>query len=133
MGKVENFERGARLRGERERLGLSQVAFAALASASKGSQILYEKGKPPTADYLAAIAAAGADVTYILTGRRERPASDLTDRARLLAAIEAIESGLGDKRLPPDKKAEAILLAYELLAEPAASRDNVVELIRRVA
>lgn len=98
------------------------------------AQIRYEQGeRDPDAGYLAAIAAAGADVTYILTGRRERPASELTDRARLLAAIEAIEEGLGDKRLPPDKKAEAILLAYELLAEPAASRDNVVALIRRVA
>ncbi|MCL6619462.1 MAG: helix-turn-helix domain-containing protein [Thermomonas hydrothermalis] len=130
---MEDIERGRRLKEERERLGLSQTSMASLANASKGSQILYEKGKPPTADYLKAIAAAGADVTYILTGRRERPASELTDRARLLAAIEAIEEGLGDKRLPPDKKAEAILLAYELLAEPTASRDNVVELIRRVA
>lgn len=112
---------------------MSQTAFASIGGASKGSQILYEKGKPPTADYLAAIAGVGADVTYILTGLRSRPASELTDRARLLAAIEAIEQGLGDKRLPPAKKAEAILLAYELLAEPAASRDNVIELIRRVA
>lgn len=94
----------------------------------------YERGAAsPGCDVAAKFAAAGADVTYILTGRRERQASELTDRARLLAAIEAIEAGLGDKRLPPAKKAEAILLAYELLAEPAASSDNVVELIRRVA
>ena len=113
---------------------MSQEEFAGLAGVQRRAHIRYEHNeRVPDASYLAAIAAAGADVTYILTGRRERPASDLTDRARLLAAIEAIESGLGDKRLPPDKKAEAILLAYELLAEPAASRDNVVELIRRVA
>lgn len=72
-------------------------------------------------------------MTYVLTGRRERPPSELTDRARLLSAIQVIEEGLGDKRLPPAKKAEAILLAYELLDEPAASHDNVVQLIRRVA
>ncbi|TCS70739.1 hypothetical protein EDC61_11466 [Sulfuritortus calidifontis] len=130
---MENFDRWSRLRQERERLGLSQTDFASIGGASKGSQILYEKGKPPTADYLANIAAAGADVIYILTGRRERPASELTDRARLQAAIEVIEEGLGDRRLPPAKKAEAILTAYELLAEPAATRDNVVALIRRVA
>ncbi|GIX31402.1 MAG: hypothetical protein KatS3mg124_1874 [Porticoccaceae bacterium] len=98
------------------------------------AQIRYEQGeRDPDAGYLAAIAAAGADVTYILTGRRERPASELTDRARLQAAIEVIEEGLGDKLLPPDKKAEAILVAYELLAEPAATRAKVIELIRRVA
>ena len=113
---------------------MSQEAFAALAGQSRKSLIRYESGeRSPDLEFLAAITAAGADVTYILTGRRERPASELTDRARLLAAIEAIEAGLGDKRLPPDKKAEAILLAYELLAEPTASRDNVIELIRRVA
>lgn len=116
------------------RLGLSQDAFAALAGQSRKSQINYEKGdRSPDLEYLVAIAAAGADVTYILTGRRDRQASGLTDRARLLSAIQVIEDGLGDKHLPPDRKAEAILLAYELLAEPSASRDNVVQLIRRVA
>ncbi|WP_235893120.1 hypothetical protein [Pelomicrobium methylotrophicum] len=75
----------------------------------------------------------GADVLYILTGRRERPASELTDRARLQAAIEVIEEVLGERRLPPDKKAEAILLAYDLLAEPATTSAKVVELLRKVA
>ncbi len=94
----------------------------------------YERGlATPGCDIIEKFYSLGADITYILTGRRERPASELTDRARLKDAIEVIEAGLGDKRLPPDKKAEAILLAYELLAEPAATRDNVVQLIRRVA
>lgn len=44
--------------------------MAELGGVSKGSQILYEKGKPPTADYLSLIAKAGADVLYILTGTR---------------------------------------------------------------
>lgn len=123
-----------RLREERERLGLSQTAFAEGCGVKKLAQINYEKGeRAPDAEYLMSASRLGADVTYILTGRRERPASELTDRALLLAAIQVIEEGLGDKRLPPDKKGEAILLAYELLAEPAASRDNVVQLIRRVA
>ncbi|WP_133598678.1 helix-turn-helix domain-containing protein [Tepidicella xavieri] len=123
-----------RLSEERKRLGLTQAAAAEICGVSREMWGKYERGAAsPGCDVVAKFAAAGADVTYILTGRRERPASELTDRARLLAAIEAIEAGLGDKRLPPAKKAEAILLAYELLAEPAASRDNVVELIRRVA
>lgn len=123
-----------RLREERERLGLSQTAMAACADVTKMSQINYEKGaRSPDAKYLDAIARAGVDVLYILTGRRERVVSRLDDRARLALAIEAIEEGLAGKVLPPAKKAEAILLAYELLAEPSASRDNVVELVRRVA
>ena len=113
---------------------MSQVDFARLAGVQRRAHIRYEQDERlPDAGYLAAIAAAGADVSYILTGRRERPASALTDRARLLTAIEVIEEGLSGKTLPPAKKAEAILLAYELLAEPTANRSNVVELLRRIA
>lgn len=43
----------------------------------KGSQILYEKGNAPTADYLAAIGGHGADLVYILTGTK---AQDIVPR-----------------------------------------------------
>jgi transcriptional regulator with XRE-family HTH domain len=62
---------GERLKDERERLAFNQADFAAIGKASKRSQIEWEKGTAyPNAKYLAAIAAAGADVQYILTGRR---------------------------------------------------------------
>lgn len=48
----------------------NQPDFAALASTTKKSQVDYEKGNTfPNAAYLAAIANAGADVQYIITGR----------------------------------------------------------------
>lgn len=123
-----------RLYEERKRLGISQASAAQACGVSREMWGKYERGLAyPGCDIIEKFASCGADITYILTGRRERPASELTDRARLLAAIQVIEEGLGDKRLPPDKKAEAILLAYELLAEPSASRDNVILLIRKVA
>lgn len=60
---------GARLRAERKRLGLSQEAFAALADASKPSQVRYENGERyPDGQFLSRIAEHGADVLYILTG-----------------------------------------------------------------
>lgn len=60
-----------RLRQERERLGLSQTEFGQLGGVKKLAQINYEKGqRQPDAAYLAGIAAAGADVLYILTGQR---------------------------------------------------------------
>ncbi|WP_156137215.1 helix-turn-helix domain-containing protein [Tepidimonas taiwanensis] len=130
---MENIDRGMRIKEERERLGLSQVAFAARAGASKGSQILYEKGKPPTAEYLEGIAAIGADVLYILTGRRERPA--LEDHERLVAAIAFVESELAavGRQLPPEKKAEAIALAFELLKGDDHGREQVRRMLRLVA
>lgn len=67
---------GARIREERGRLSLSQAEFAALAGASKGAQLKWEKEESsPTGAILSAWAEAGADVLYILTGRRtaDRP------------------------------------------------------------
>ena len=62
---------GERLKEERERLGFTQPAFAALAGTTKKSQIDYEKNlTQPKAGYLAAIAEAGADVQYVVTGVR---------------------------------------------------------------
>ncbi|MBF0605707.1 MAG: helix-turn-helix transcriptional regulator [Nitrospirae bacterium] len=62
---------GERLREERKRLKLNQSQFAALGGVQVRAQIHYEKDeRRPDADYLIAIAAAGADVTYIITGVR---------------------------------------------------------------
>lgn len=135
---MQDPERGARLRSERERLGLSQSAFAALGSSSKGSQILYEKGAPPTADYLAVVAAAGADVLYILTGERRSAAPRFDDLARLRLAIDAVEEGLAAarKRLDPAKKAELIAAAYELIRLESGdlpAREGVVRMLKLVA
>ena len=63
-----NFDR---LIEERKKLGLNQADFGALGGVTKQSQHMYEVGKRfPDVAYLAAIAAAGADVLYIVTGRR---------------------------------------------------------------
>jgi transcriptional regulator with XRE-family HTH domain len=58
-----------RLKEERKRLGLNQDEFAALGGVKKGAQFNYENGsRTPDSDYLAAVAAAGVDVLYLLTG-----------------------------------------------------------------
>ena len=77
---------GDRLREEREKLGFSQASFAEITGAHRKSQGNYEQGeRMPDAAYLAAIAAAGADVLYILTGSRSAPvAPSLSPRQRAL-------------------------------------------------
>lgn len=75
-----------RLREERERLGLNQVEFGAVGGVKKLAQINYEKGeRHPDSAYLAAIAAAGADVLYVLTGERSsaQPARDAAEQVLL--------------------------------------------------
>ena len=99
---------GARLRDERERLGKNQDAFAALAGVGKRALIHYEKSeRSPDANFLAAIAAAGADVLYILTGQRtEGTASDPAEQVLLDSY----------RRCKPDAKANLIQMAALLSA-----------------
>jgi transcriptional regulator with XRE-family HTH domain len=67
-----------RLKEERERLGLTQPAFAEVASAAKRTVIDWEKGvSSPTAVQLAAMASAGADVLYVVTGERSQAAAEV--------------------------------------------------------
>lgn len=76
---------GGRLREERARLGLSQPAIGEIGGVTKKTQVLYEAGeRNPDSAYLAAIADAGADVLYILTGQRN--AVVLSTREQVLLA-----------------------------------------------
>lgn len=78
-----------RLREERERLGLSQAAFAELGRVQRRAQANYEAGdRYPDALYLAGVAAGGADVLYILTGQRS-PAALTADELELLERFRA--------------------------------------------
>ena len=66
---------GKRLREERVRLGFNQMDFGELAGVKKNAQINYESGKrSPDAAYLSAIATAGVDILYVLTGVPADPA-----------------------------------------------------------
>lgn len=67
---------GMRLREERARLSLSQTEMGELAGITKNTQMLYESDKrSPKSDYLAAIASAGVDIAYVVTGIRSGSSS----------------------------------------------------------
>lgn len=83
----DNFS--SRLREERTRLGLSQEALAQAGGVKKLAQHKYEKGEnSPSAAYLQAIAAAGVDPAYLLTGMRSTSATGGKDR-NLTGALPA--------------------------------------------
>lgn len=92
MESVENRSLiGGRLKEERERLGFSQPAFAAIGGASKGAQITWEKGAAmPNAEFLNLAARVGVDVLYVLTGERNAEAMSPDEQA-LLAAYRALD------------------------------------------
>ena len=115
---------GTRLREERERLGMTQEGFGQAGGVLKRALIRYEKGeRMPDATFLAAIAAAGADVLYILTGQRSgvaaaapvaaEPAAQLSRRALAVAQNYVATSEEGKKII------EAAAFAA---AKPAAKR-----------
>ena len=71
---------GERLREERERLSKNQVDFGKLGGVSKRAQINYEQGvRQPDTEYLSALAKAGVDVTYVVTGSRPSVAQKIAD------------------------------------------------------
>lgn len=62
---------GIRLKEERERLGLSQLALGEIGGVKKLAQLNYEKGERfPDASYLLAISHIGIDIQYVVTGAR---------------------------------------------------------------
>ncbi|HEX8592697.1 MAG TPA: helix-turn-helix transcriptional regulator [Pseudomonas sp.] len=73
---------GIRLKAERKKLGLSQHELGAIGGIEANAQGLYERGKRfPNAGYLGAIAEAGVDVLFVITG------------AHKVLALDAITAG----------------------------------------
>lgn len=90
---------GKRLKEERERLGLTQPQLGVLGGAGKTTVIAWERGTAyPNAAFLAAIAAAGVDVLYVVTGQRAS--------APALAPLKPDEAALLDnyRHAPEDQQ-----------------------------
>lgn len=98
---------GNRLREERERLGFSQPKFGELMSTTKQTVFAWETDRTsPTAVQLAALAAAGVDVLYVLMG------------ARGGVVLKPEEAALLDnfRHCPPEAR-DAIKATSDLLAQ----------------
>lgn len=105
---------GDRIRSERERLGLNQVDFGWAGSVKRGSQVGYEGGdRPPTAEYLAGIAAIGADVQYIVTGVRSQNISDVRNPSADNTQVSEPETVYG---VVKSQSIDRILLAEIMIA-----------------
>ena len=92
-----------RLLEERLRLGLNKSQMAERGGVAQPTYLRYENGeRSPDGDFLAAIDNAGADVLYVLTGRRSRsvapqellPAGDRIFLDNLHAAPAEVQRGV---------------------------------------
>lgn len=114
---------------ERTRLGKSRAELAKVCNKSTQAIGQFERGTSlPGSEVLIAYADAGADVLYILTGRREslRQKSEVreaspsyevgrftVDTVLLASVIDAIEKHPLARTLLPVKRAELIAQAYQ--------------------
>lgn len=111
-----------RLREERNRLGLNQDELAEIGGVKRGAQINYESGERcPDGHYFSAIAAAGADVNYILTGHRAQPLTEPAGLSREEAAL------LNNFRHIADKEGQQAVKKMALLAAQAAKHEKESE------
>ncbi len=118
-GNVSVSDIGARLKEERERLGVSQTRMGEIGSVGKTTQINYEKGVySPDATYLAAIAAEGVDVLYVLTGARAQISEEgLNEREKAVLT--------NYRSLPEDDQLSVQRLTHALKETPNPLKDRL--------
>ncbi|MBF0340705.1 MAG: helix-turn-helix transcriptional regulator [Magnetococcales bacterium] len=136
-----------RLKTERKRLGLTQGEMADIGGISKTSYFNYESGsREPNASFLTAIATAGVDVNYVLTGvqaisgQHSRDFEDYPEigTALVLDVVLFIETWLTDsgKTMPPDKKVAMVkamcrfLVTEDRNSKPTAKEGNESNVIK---
>ena len=91
---------------------MNQTQLGELGGVTKKTQMLYEAGdRFPDAAYLAAIAAAAADIRYIVTGEREGPPP---------LALSPDEQVLIDGYRSLDRKTQKRMLAFVIGGETSS-------------
>ena len=137
-----------RLRFVREKMGIGQVDAATKFGIPVSSYRKYESGpSEPGSEAIAGIARAGINANWLLTGEGEMLLSDVQPRPAppvdpfefneplYLEAIRAVEDGLtaAGRKMQIDKKAELFVTAYELMNNPANTKEGISKLIRILA
>ncbi len=112
---------GERLRLERQRLDLSQEELGARGGVQKQAQLNYEKGeRAPDTTYLLAIAEAGVDVVFVLTGRRAEGDAISVEAARIAAG----QAYRASQALGGDLTAERFEKLFLILCDTTAAREE---------
>ncbi|MFK3706736.1 helix-turn-helix domain-containing protein [Klebsiella sp. NPDC088457] len=127
-----------RLREERNRIGLNQTEFGALAGVGKTTQINYENGnRTPSADYLAAIFEHSVDIQYVVTGVRsqvvhEREPLDDALFLKIVTTLERVASRSSRQWPTQDLITTAIKVYNFLIKEDAVDSDKIERLLKLV-
>ncbi|EAW2469885.1 helix-turn-helix transcriptional regulator [Salmonella enterica] len=114
---------GARLREERERVGLSQPEMGEVGGVTKLTQLNYEKGeRMPDAAYLSVLhESLGIDVSYILTGQR-------TPKPEGIVTVSQEEKALLENYRAMDKAAQLNMQAVSAaFAQANMNKDEILK------
>lgn len=112
---------GKRLQEERKRVKFNQTDFAALGGIHKKTVIEYEQDRTnPDASFLSAIAAFGADVQYIVIGKR----SININEESALYSIRPDQKALLDNYEHCTKEDKDAIKRMAFLAAHAAEQDE---------
>jgi len=146
MLEVDNLKMsvGTRIKQARGVLGLTQKDLCEATGMPLPSLKNYEASQRiPGGDAIAALMHAGINANWLLTGEGPMLMADLAgaetpgafDRERMAAAIEALEEVLTEAKrtMAPARKAQVLLAAYDLLEEPSATREKVMQLLKFAA
>lgn len=106
---------GERLRGERQRLKMSQAQFAEMAGVSRATQAYYElEQRVPDLNYLGTIAGQ-VDVLFIMTGERNAHQPKKVDASVIEDILNAIEDWASEsgRRLTNERRSELVAVFLE--------------------
>jgi len=137
-----------RLKATRASFSLNQKEFASKSGVGFSTYQKYEMGLSlPGADAISGFMRLGISANWLLTGEGEMLLSDVQPRPAppvdpfefneplYLEAIRAVEDGLtaAGRKMQIDKKAELFVTAYELMNNPANTKEGISKLIRILA
>lgn len=133
----------ARLKVAREKLRLTQDGLArAVGGSKRGIQGNEALKQVPGGMVICGLVRLGINANWLLTGEGPMLLADLRQQApvnldleRLRLALETAEEGLvaAKRALPPAKKADLVLAVYDLLEEPASTKERVLKLVKLAA
>lgn len=114
--QIDVSEFGARLRQERERLGLTLGDFSLLGEVNRMTQMRYESGtSSPTVDYLHKIGTHGVDSMFLMTGLASAELIPMQNAVAFSQAIDLIDgiAKLHNFTPPPEFRLRAISQVYQ--------------------
>lgn len=117
-----------RIRLERERLGLTQAAFAEMAGVGRASQIFYENNdRYPDTAYFEKLTKHDIDVPYLLIGQRSQSTYNDADwlhfKSEVLWEVFTASLKIGQPTLPT-QSAEASLAAFKAFCAVYSERND---------